>query len=135
MIPQTELRIGNWILLANAAKGIGYTRKVIALEETTARIHNYPDLGIDQVVDSDIEYEDLEGIPLHENMLEAFGFIHLANDDEAGWKIYAIGDFRIHVGILGFQYQVQKLILVLNYVHDLQNLYQSLTRRELKIEL
>jgi hypothetical protein len=114
----TELKIGNIVFLKSR-------NKIYTIQS-----------GYD--IDTGCDSDDFEPIPLTEEWLLKFGFeevyrskyrvkYDLTNNPKIGYDIAFKGDF-----INGFRYVGE--YLKIEYVHQLQNLYQSLTLQELTIK-
>jgi hypothetical protein len=115
MIDAKELRIGNYIYI-NRAHGKGQKQKKVK----QVNIHYLKELDF-------CEKKYIEPIPLMEEWLIKFGFVwnengyfeknHFKITDEMQFLFFNLGDWFKKI----------------NYVHELQNLYFSLTNQELTL--
>jgi len=119
-----ELRLGNFITIKHQTHNLIEIRQIF--EDAVSAKGNRLGLGLDVV----------EPIPLTEEWLLKFGF------DGKG-RVFSKGDYGFDLGITPFFLQkldsieLQKTIWVrteVKHVHQLQNLYFSLTGEELKIK-
>ena len=102
---------------------------------TVDGIHEYGIDCHDDVENSYMEYENFEPIPLTEEWLFKFGF---ENDDDDFLKDI---DERtgIHISLKTGRYLLEgydgviKIPCEIKYVHELQNLYYALTKKELTL--
>jgi hypothetical protein len=111
-----ELRIGNYVKDIHSSDK-GYW-KVVSLTERLCKFGVYR-----------IKYDQLVPIPLTEEWLLKFGFIHTVafhlGNFMVGWNA---DDFVNDVYSFAFDH---KILCKLKYVHQLQNLYYALTGTEL----
>jgi hypothetical protein len=123
MIKANELRIGNWIEYAEG--------KFIKVD-----IHILSVICEYQTYVIDITYP--KPIPIGPEILEKAGFrheVHGIEEIDGGESHYIIGKFWInHIDENWFISGLEDEIKSFKYLHQLQNLYFSLTGEELKIE-
>jgi hypothetical protein len=117
-----ELRIGNYIQWNNFKE---------------ARIMNYKDFSIIYELLLNNNYEDIKPIPLTEEWLERFNFYKIGNEYSLAdgffyicFKFYKNGNKKIWINGEGEKY-IKGEEMFINYVHQLQNLYLDLTKKEL----
>jgi len=115
-----ELRIGNLVLLT---KDDFKTEKEYRLD------------GIDIYKLDESECIDIKPIPLTEEWLLKFGFRKSDKNDEFGGYLSPYLPNGNRVRVKNNTWQSQHLEVKIEYVHQLQNLYFSLTNEELKYEL
>jgi hypothetical protein len=127
MIKANELRIGNWVYYNNALKRI-----VAITSGNTVKLNTLP-----KIIEDDIL--ELTPIPLTPELLENCGFVL---DKGVGvWFDKKEHDgFRItlwdsHEGRYLFTRQMPSNHIPVFHLHQLQNLYFSLTNQELTIHL
>jgi hypothetical protein len=131
MIQANELRIGNWLLTES-----GTPQQVAYIGETIGFHNNMG--GTDKHQKNPIfsyDIEKIEPILLTPEILEKVGFEHSYDSVLPYQDAYENGYF-----ILNAQFELTDkdgLIISkqIKYVHQLQNLYFTLTETELKIEL
>lgn len=124
-IKANELRIGNKVLFAS--EGTEFT--VVDITKGG--------LGVEDEIESTwIEIDQFEGIPLTEEWLVKFGFERKNYSDDT------VNDYWIHKDMFPDHYvyylpyknlSIYVGSLTIEYVHQLQNLYFSLTGNELQI--
>lgn len=132
-----ELRIGNYIYdHNNEARQVAYVGDTIGLHNDIGGTQKYQH---NPIFSRDIN--ELKPIPLSEEWLLKFGF---AVDDAYGVFIYMNKhdhdtdkiSFRNSEGFVCYHVmQYRSLCKHIKYVHQLQNLFYSLTGEELKIKL
>ena len=120
-----ELRIGNYVLndrVHNTIVGI--------LSENIDIVNLKTKQG--NIINSDIDF--IKPIPLTEDWLLKFGYkIHSENPFCEWWKNESkIVNLKYFIKTGSLEYAVNRLQL--KYVHQLQNLYFSLTQKELTIK-
>ncbi len=104
-----ELRLGNLAYLT----AVGHESEVI-------------EWGLEDYEFYEGRMEDIEPIPLTEKWLLDFGFKKFGKDT------FYLGKVKIHHRKRGFV--IAKRYADINYVHQLQNLYFALTKKELTIK-
>lgn len=124
MIQKNDLRIGNLVLVHNH-----YVAEVISIGDK---------IGVKTVAEpkANIDYLDLEfisPIPINEKWLLDLGFgikeIYPKNEiHPKGWIIYEKDEFTITDD---FRLQIFGKSVKIEYVHNLQNLYYAIERKEL----
>jgi hypothetical protein len=134
MVKANELRIGNWFYYNNALKRI-----VAITSGNTVKLNTLPKMIEDDIL-------ELIPIPLTPELLENCGFIRSGClNDTVYWNeqariSYSFGNYaypsedlrsKPHVEIGRQQIYPKRLM----YLHQLQNLYFSLTNQELTIHL
>jgi hypothetical protein len=106
MIQENELRIGNWVFMDNR------------------RYHKWAD------VDYTCNPDDFSPIPLTPELLEKCGFEY-----SEGWYHRKISGLNLNI-LPNSDYHIDgEQIAPLKSLHQLQNLYFSLTNEELQIQL
>ena len=114
-----ELRIGNWIR---------HKYHILLVETIDANDEIYA-CNIKRNVHVYKDIEDFEPIPLTEEWLIKFGFRVMDS-----WLLYYKGSFEIEPLREGFLFsQYENDLLNIKYVHQLQNLYFTLTGEELSL--
>jgi hypothetical protein len=116
MIDIKELRIGS---VVSRYYEIGRVRS----------LHEDGEVQLDFTLD-EVYAEDLDPVPITPDRLEKFDLKYLQN---ASWelgsmRIYNLSDeekSRFRISLAGHE------LCILNYVHQLQNFYQSITQKEL----
>ncbi len=130
MTPQ-ELRIGNYVLEQNGQ------------EITTIASITQPENGIFEYEVNDVDgmfiqvpEDEIEPIPITEDWLMEFGFLNGNKQSQCDmWGCWYYDDFKIIVDKDGnFEADVYVAELFLKYIHQLQNLYFSLTGDELTLK-
>lgn len=130
----SELRIGNWVETPREAQRVDYIHKdIIGLENCIGGTDRYQ---VNPIWSGDIE--DLKGVPLTEEWLVKFGFEKTVSDGRDAFKK---GDlwFSKDGSKWDFWFQddesgdIFSWGLRPSYVHQLQNLYHSLTGEELAV--
>ena len=118
-----ELRLGNYIKYSGSIFGNG-DGIVYAIQDDLIIIHNGNTLYLDE----------LKPIPLTEEWLVRFGFVYCKNYDEYRYKEKTnwFGIFKSENDDWLFE-KPNMSSVVLTSVHQLQNLYFSLTNEELTI--
>ena len=124
MIQKNDLRIGNLVLVHNH-----YVAEVISIGDK---------IGVKTVGEpkANIDYLDLEfisSIPINEKWLLDLGFgikeIYPKNEiHPKGWIIYEKDEFTITDD---FRLQIFGKSVKIEYVHNLQNVYYAIERKEL----
>jgi len=114
-----ELRIGNLLT-------VKYTKQI--KEDFITEIKGY---DIVRIEENDFNTLNYEPIPLTEEWLLKFGFKHIKDNwynlfaNQNTFNVYVFDEMGFRVKI------VSQSICVLQYVHQLQNLYFALTNEEL----
>lgn len=117
-----ELRIGNLV------NRLGETTKITAIQTIDVGGIGY----VSTLKSGAITTSQIEPIPLTEEILLKCGFEIFP----WGYVIKSSNDFGIRLNLKSFVYEVSGNSAVkVNYLHQLQNLYFSLTGEELKIKL
>lgn len=132
MIQANELRIGNWVLYA------GLWQRVYSIAETAINIAQEP-----------LKISFIGGIPLTPEILERYGF---ENDSYANFTILmpdnALSKFKSNARWIRVSFKEYACLNLSEYIdiadydisapckylHQLQNLYFTLTGKELKIK-
>lgn len=120
MIDPKQLRIGNYV-----KQGV-----VMSIKENTARIE-YQLYGVD--TRSFVDYCDIEPIPITEELLLKFGFESNPYQDRYEYNKWFFVECLKTRGKLELWFEFNNRNVELYYVHDLQNLYYSLTGEELQV--
>lgn len=110
-LESTDLRIGNIIL--DSTKNTTRVETII------------PQLNREQY-----------GQPLNEEYMKAFGFRRVADGDGGFWyekKFPVVGELCTS-SKGNYVFDIETDTLKIKYVHELQNLYHSLTKKELQIK-
>lgn len=130
MKPQ-ELRIGNYVLFAED----NTVFRVVQIEQNGLEVQNSEELTW-------IEIECFEGIPLTEEWLLMFGFVRGGFSKKASDSFYeiAVGASGLFINPDNGVVWIERGTNIFNnpalieYVHQLQNLYFALTGEELTIK-
>lgn len=135
MIQANELRIGNWVYVLYKEFPLDqdhYDKK--ACPVTRIRSNGFIEVAI--LTQHDYHVSKIEGIPLTPEILEKAGF-EISDWLRTGVKnIYykeGMGEFLTYEYDGCCVYQLNKKVI--QYVHQLQNLYFALTGEELEIDL
>ncbi|MGF1635769.1 MAG: hypothetical protein ACFCUU_01760 [Cyclobacteriaceae bacterium] len=105
---ETKLRPGNFILKEKEA----YRITTLSLEEIVKKMHG------------------VEGIPINEDWIESFGFYYLASTSTT--HTYFLKGIQVHLSEGHAQvFYRQRMIDTVYFVHELQNLFYTLTSEEL----
>ena len=125
MIDCKDLRVGNWVYDGKRTQFPMYVRAV-------GEDYVYLDFEGNESDLWESEPKDLEGILITEELLKKVGF-------DQSCEIFYFNGFELTSTEFGYvpsvnlcEYYIGNPIF---YVHELQNLYQCLIRKELKIEL
>jgi hypothetical protein len=134
MINANEIRIGNWVEYG------GETLSVGGISESVATLYPKPPVvNICYVlVPAEVSYDEINPIPLSPEILEKAGFkwSNSINHWIITWGINGVHFIKFDEYYDKFSFQLgQAHYKVLDYVHQLQNLYFALTGEELNIEL
>jgi hypothetical protein len=127
----SELRIGNII----RAKGL-HEDKILTVEhigEKGTFIDDYRVIKFKEHSTGEF-VKDCEGIALAPEILEACGFVNA----EKGYLIWSDGEMDIHMYDDSLKFRLDKYNgnrTQIKYLHQFQNIYYSLTGRELEIKL
>jgi hypothetical protein len=149
-IKAEELRIGNWIDATNASKIFTNHGDNKFTEYSRATYVRVSDISDSRVLAGGFHCKDSgEPIPLTPEILEKAGFKYAADDDvleecklsafEEVWWIS--GMYFIEKGWQGYTFykstdeDTYMQLVVIEHLHQLQNLYYALTNTELNIEL
>lgn len=119
MIQRTELRIGNKV------KQAGFVLTIVEIGSFDALCAN------DQRA-SNCKYENLEGIELTPEILVQSGFLKQIDTQRLSESFHLDGLILIQ---MRRGYILKGFKLKLNHVHQLQNLYHSLTGTELPVNI
>lgn len=136
-----ELRIGNWVL--DSDRENPYLHQVVRIESEEYTIWNSGDDYniVVKIEGSEDGYFDMKAspIPLSEELLVRFGAVY--SHTVISIKMYKINDYYVAIREEGFRFihkstntGAYEPIKDLKYVHQLQNLYFSLTGTELEIK-
>lgn len=76
--------------------------------------------------------DKIKGVPLSEQWLLDFGFYELKplESDEHKWSTF--GKEGVYIDLPYFEFNLEEISIEIKFVHQLQNLYYSLTNKELK---
>lgn len=125
MIDCKDLRVGNWVYDGERTQFPMYVRAV-------GEDYVYLDFEENESDLWESEPKDLNGIPLTEELLKKIGFSQMC-------ELFYLKGIELTSTENGYipsfnccEYYIGEPIF---YVHELQNLYRCLTRKELKIEL
>ena len=114
MLTGSELRIGNYVFLKSKSK--------------------YYEILSGQEIDTGLDSQDFEPIPLTEEWLLNFGAKKTdKNDSFGGFIVYYPNGNGMR--IKDNEWNSQHITVNVKYVHQLQNLYFSLTGKELLCEV
>lgn len=125
MIQPNELRLGNWVydILADVnVEVIGIDKYEIFTEDIG---------GVQEICDS----KEIAPIPLTEELIEKQGWEKVCYyyTDKNGLEIYETNDgWHLHIDDDKCQTTIAILI---KYVHELQNAYFVVTKKELEVKL
>ena len=139
MIQANELRIGNFVFRNDLPGGMFYEIRALCKD----RVH--PINVIEQDVKKNVYYasdctlSELEPIPLTPEILEKCGFTTVTTNEDRSYNFWGKDlDASIDVDSDNlFRYRIceRKRTKTILYVHQLQNLYFSLTGTELEVNL
>jgi hypothetical protein len=131
MLDPRELRIGNLLLIG------GRETEIIAIDKEG--LNGYAGHDREMLYEHDFRYDDqhkVQPIPLAEEWLVKFGFENLESKTLFTKKFNVARVFSIvqhgYTGV--FTYPTQNGVTIIQYVHQLQNLYFALTGEELKLK-
>lgn len=136
MIQAKDLRIGNLVLSNNPLYRKDWLGKVLSILEIK-------DESVSVVAIDELPYaftggqflKYIDPIPLTEELLLKCGFVVIHIDGSDGiFRIYNLGAFTYNTNH-GWWYLLDKLRFQITSLHQLQNLYYSLTNTELEINL
>ena len=125
MISANELRIGNYLLITG--ESISISSGFIADYDFSVK-NNFSS-------NTPLIKDSIEPIPITEEWLLKFGFEYFESNDsyqldtDLGFCIWG----RIHYGFYIFA-NSEELGSEIRYVHELQNLYFALTKKELELK-
>lgn len=121
MIQPNEIRLGNIIKIRGIVTELDYRTLGKLFKNSNADDLNH-----------------LEGIGLTPEILEKSGFKN-SNPLDRDNRFYCHPNFQLEIGYITndefYQSDVNKDIITIKYVHQLQNLYFALTGKELDIKL
>ena len=130
MIPQHELRIGNWVLFDDKSNDAFYPCRIY-------------------YGDSELPLEDIQGVLLNESILSQCGFTNSGlywyeHNSTIHWD-FCLYDFRnvpksANTGkwapvLLHYECEVNTFLYPIQYLHQLQNVFYHTTGREILINL
>jgi hypothetical protein len=121
-----ELRIGNYVLYADESRTC--ILKVEVIHKNEIEILN-------NITPSTVKIKDIKGIPLTEDTILNCGFTKVGFFD----NVYSLGYFRINLdkktseALLQYGDAPYYLNVEIKSVHELQNLYFALEKKELNI--
>lgn len=121
MITANELRIGNWIMFDN---------RYFQIECNSV---HFPYLRTAEFGAGVVDYNNIQPIPLTEDILLKCGFYH---NEKIEYRLHC-PEFPITIDIDDFGIQISDSweFGSIKYLHELQNLYYALTKTELIINL
>jgi hypothetical protein len=123
-----ELRIGNWVLdHEGEPKQVAYVGETIGLHLEQGGTQKYQH---NPILSGDIL--DLKPIPLTSEILEKAGFVENILQLNSGERVEYNDFFEYEDGKICFGYYCN---VPIRYLHQLQNLYFSITGKELEINL
>lgn len=123
MIPQNELRIGNYVLTKE-----GQPVQIMAIFDKSIR----NDIYTTNPTDFKYEEDDCDGIPLTRDLFKSID----AADAGGGWFAFSTEGFDysfIHQGCMQAGNRLHDYPII--YLHQLQNFYYFITGKELEITL
>ena len=130
MIAANELRIGNWVM---------YDNRLFQIEAISRSL---PCLNTDEFGIGVVDWNNINPIPLTPEILEKCGFVKPSKNDNHGGLLVSIGNdvsIRLKPLISGEGYYWDNFNgaykVIINHLHQLQNLYFALTNSELTINL
>lgn len=129
-----ELRIGNYIKYNGTHEELGYISEI--------QSHLYPlnqnKIGINERIDIYYSIEKLKPIKITKEWLLKFGFSESNLDEDNSWLNlkYRFLNFSSDESVFfnKVYLSINKMDIICNYVHELQNLYFALTGKELYYE-
>lgn len=124
MIPTYDLRVGNWVIASDVI------RRITSVSETKVTFEG---------VKNAVKQEDIQPVPLTEELLKKTGFRQLKETDlfekmpleGFTYKLHAQRIMIFHPGDNTLCHWLNTRII---YLHQLQNLYYCLTGREIIYE-
>ena len=118
VIKQNELRIGNYI----------YSKETNEIQKITGITEEHP--FFDAITFDYPNWDEIEPIPLTEELLLIFGFVK-----DGYWFNYEFGFYSIGISNdpSGFNYVYDDGFITIYYVHEIQNLIFALSNQELKL--
>lgn len=124
MIPTYDLRVGNWVIASDVI------RRITSVSETKVTFEG---------VKNSVKQEDIQPVPLTEELLKKTGFRQLKETDlfekmpleGFTYKLHAQRIMIFHPGDNTLCHWLNTRII---YLHQLQNLYYCLTGREIIYE-
>ena len=134
----SELRLGNWIQGVRTYKDKTYT-DIPMFVESIFNDTIYADFE-DNVADVwEYTESEIQGVPLTDDIFRKIEGVSVEKivDDEVSFFCYEIKDIAFYESTMndGYLVEVNGKEMVISYVHELQNLYFTLTKEELKIKL
>lgn len=132
MIQAKELRIGNWFQYFSKEYSSGAIYGTIeSIYEEGVNV--YASSSYDTAyLECERKFIDMHPIPLTPEILEKAGFELFP----WGWVKKSSKDFGVRLTVKSFMYEVSgNNPVCLDYLHQLQNLYFSLTGEELNVQL
>lgn len=132
MIKATELRIGN-ITNVGIVRAIHHDH---VLMDCYVRFDDGKKMGFDSAeevfVSDTLSYDEFDGEPITEEWLLKFGFI---DDKSNGFDLSIIHiEFILSIGFVYYVNGEATNSIIIQYIHQLQNLYFALTGEELTIK-
>ncbi len=127
-IKPSDLRLGNWVMYDNRYFQISMIADV------------FPELNTTEFGIGVVDYNNISAIPLSEEVLLRSGF-HKCEKHENFYQIILNDWTKIYVAFHEKQYAVELSISKhsfcpkVNYLHQLQNLYYTLTGEEMEVSL
>ena len=136
MIDIRDLTIGNWVFDGNHTK---FPMQITSLSEGYVTM-SFPS---NEGMDWESKPEDLQGMPLTEELLEKMGFNKVTNirwgkaEEDKITEIVFWPDDMIQVQIRTLIYANQDSCnhWHIRYLHELQNLFWTITKQQLKVNL
>lgn len=136
-LKSTDLRIGNWVF----EEVLGNIKVYEICNEYASLLAKHSDEGNDVVNKAyHINYPNIKGIPLDDELILKCGFVDVNSYKDYVLYVDDYNEFRIEISIRkekAFFTCLSDFPLKYNikYLHELQNLYFSLTKKELEVEL
>lgn len=133
MIATSDLRLGNWVHDSECTRYPMYVH-------TIGEDYVYLNFDGNEGDVWECKTEELQGIPLTEELLEKMDFFH----NGVWWRKQDAG-YAVDVSVSMAYAQIEKWVNCsmhsrctchgLRFVHELQNLFRDITKQELKIKL
>lgn len=131
-IEARDLRIGNLVMAGNSRVLVNGIH-----DGFSGGINPYSWSGDgDSGIDVDYEFSVLSGVPLTEDWLVKLGFVHRTAQDISWYSIDGKNGISLSDNKFNFitgNFVCQLVLREIQYVHELQNLYFSITGKELVI--